>query len=356
MSNAEKRNAASSGNEGGAPKAGVLGRTSERYSGVDSDAIVLIGPSDRFDLERAVWCSRVMNDRRLDATTRFVAWHLGQRVNRHRGYAWPSTAFLSDLAGVKKRRVQQILTRLAELKIIAREKVGRAFRYRMIDVPGPEATPIRDFPDPTAAADATSIGASAPPPADEESCIQGTSSEGGSRTQGHSISRTEGTSIYLNPDLAEEDDLSDARAGPRAEIDGSRDLFGTQVDPPAASPKPRRPRRTGPPTALELTDFEIWYGGYPRHIGRKDALRAYVVAVRRGVSPELLLERRDAYAAAMRREGRAERHIALPATWLNGERWTDELRAEPDPPSRRQNPRQSMSDRYVARYGRTVLQ
>lgn len=71
----------------------------------------------------------------------------------------------------------------------------------------------------------------------------------------------------------------------------------------------------------EIPDFADFYTIYPRHEARKDALKAWGK-----LSPP---DQRDAIvgAAAWRRTflDRGLEYTPLPATWLRGERWTDEL-------------------------------
>jgi hypothetical protein len=68
-------------------------------------------------------------------------------------------------------------------------------------------------------------------------------------------------------------------------------------------------------------DFERWYSGYPRKEGKGQARKAFAAAMR-SVSLETLLAGRDRYAQACC--GREPKFIRLPATWLNGEGWSDE--------------------------------
>lgn len=69
-------------------------------------------------------------------------------------------------------------------------------------------------------------------------------------------------------------------------------------------------------------DFENWYAEYPRHEGRGAAVRAYRAARKKTDAVTLL-----AGAQRMRRQfpkGSDLKYCAMPATWLNGERWADE--------------------------------
>ncbi len=70
--------------------------------------------------------------------------------------------------------------------------------------------------------------------------------------------------------------------------------------------------------------FAIWYSIYPRHESRKDALKAWL-----RLKPDDQLIRTLIDAVEVQREylwhDREIRFIPLPATWLRGEKWTDEI-------------------------------
>lgn len=76
----------------------------------------------------------------------------------------------------------------------------------------------------------------------------------------------------------------------------------------------------------EPDGFDEWYAAYPRREARGGAAKAYRVALRKTDAPTLLAAART-YAEAQR--GTARQYVALPATWLNNERWLDETPAAP---------------------------
>jgi hypothetical protein len=67
------------------------------------------------------------------------------------------------------------------------------------------------------------------------------------------------------------------------------------------------------------SDFDRWWAAYPRKVGKGAAVRAYASAVRKA-PPDTLLSALTAYRFDSR-----EQFIPHPATWLNGERWLDEI-------------------------------
>jgi hypothetical protein len=71
-------------------------------------------------------------------------------------------------------------------------------------------------------------------------------------------------------------------------------------------------------------EFSSFYGAYPRHVGPKDAERAYRKARRQGISADVLLAGAKAAARHHAAAKTEQRFIPHPATWINGGRWRDE--------------------------------
>ena len=101
---------------------------------------------------------------------------------------------------------------------------------------------------------------------------------------------------------------------------------GDRSSPELVRPADRKSRKQ-PATATEQAEFDAFWAIYPRHVAKKPALDAFLVAVRRGVRATDIAQGASAYAAA--REGQDPSKTAHAASWLNQERWTDE--AEPSP-------------------------
>ncbi len=81
------------------------------------------------------------------------------------------------------------------------------------------------------------------------------------------------------------------------------------------------PTATPTPEPEIPADFATFYAVYPRHEARKDALKAWngLSAEDQQAAIEGALAWRKVYLT------REVQHRPLPATWLRGERWTDEL-------------------------------
>ena len=70
-----------------------------------------------------------------------------------------------------------------------------------------------------------------------------------------------------------------------------------------------------------LTQAEIIYQVYPKHVGKKAALKAITKALKE-VSFETLLEKTEEYTVSI--EGKDKEFIPHPATWFNQGRWEDD--------------------------------
>jgi hypothetical protein len=74
--------------------------------------------------------------------------------------------------------------------------------------------------------------------------------------------------------------------------------------------------------------FEEWWKVYPRRKGanpKKSAHQKWELAAKR-VGPEVLFEGVERYRAFCDREGKTgTEYVAMATTWLNGERWNDDL-------------------------------
>lgn len=84
-----------------------------------------------------------------------------------------------------------------------------------------------------------------------------------------------------------------------------------------------------PPVARE--DFDKFWAAYPRRIAKGAARKAWDKALKNGADPEEIIWGARAYASLPRDPADGLKYVAHPATWLNGERWTDEADPEPEP-------------------------
>lgn len=74
---------------------------------------------------------------------------------------------------------------------------------------------------------------------------------------------------------------------------------------------------------VDDADFDHFWMTYPRREAKKDAQKAWAQ-----MTPGQKFAAREAIGVHVRywnAAGRSKQYIPLPATWLRGERWTDEL-------------------------------
>jgi phage replication O-like protein O len=81
-------------------------------------------------------------------------------------------------------------------------------------------------------------------------------------------------------------------------------------------------RKLTRPDPAQIRAFEAWYAAYPKHVGRKPALKAWLK-----LDPDPVLVETIMTATARYADLKAiieARFVLDPATWINQERWTDE--------------------------------
>ena len=96
--------------------------------------------------------------------------------------------------------------------------------------------------------------------------------------------------------------------------------------------------------------FQKFYVEYPKHVGRGAAAKAFVRAMKKA-TPEQVTEGARKYASWCKKTGRESRFIPNPATWLNQERWDDDLPAlDTSAMLRRVNDLEKERKRHVAEF------
>jgi len=109
---------------------------------------------------------------------------------------------------------------------------------------------------------------------------------------------------------------------------------------PVPDPYPTRTRTREQASRKALGDgeperFEEFWETYSHKVGRKKAETAYRAALKKpGVTADLLVAAAAAYITWQMSEGKHPSYTKHPATWLNGEHWTDERTVRPPPQGR----------------------
>ncbi len=85
-----------------------------------------------------------------------------------------------------------------------------------------------------------------------------------------------------------------------------------------------RPVPSRPAASTDADEFEQWWGHYPKKVGKGQARTAFARSLKKA-SLEDLVQGADTFTA--RTANSDPKFIAHPATWLNGERWLDEVPA-----------------------------
>ena len=113
---------------------------------------------------------------------------------------------------------------------------------------------------------------------------------------------------------------------------GERDTIGTRAKRKAGRERDtsgtndnkgnKDNKDNNPPTPQGDDGFDAFWAEVPRKAGKGQALKAYRAALKKA-DAEIILQGMIDYAASV--QGKDAQYIAHPATWLNGERWQDEL-------------------------------
>lgn len=113
--------------------------------------------------------------------------------------------------------------------------------------------------------------------------------------------------------------------GSSSEVRPNTSVTSPEVRDEFATPFPSLPIPTSKDTSTVVdstaSDFAEWYATYPKKVAKPAAMRAYKKA-RKSASAATLLSGASVMAQAY---GIDQTYCPNPATWLNQERWTDEV-------------------------------
>lgn len=97
-----------------------------------------------------------------------------------------------------------------------------------------------------------------------------------------------------------------------------------QEQPSEPTPTPA-PALVEKPAEKPADGFTEWWPHYPKKVKKLDAEKAYRAALKRGVTPNELLDGLQRQKAAWKAKGTEPQYIPYPATWLRAGSWEDEL-------------------------------
>ena len=126
---------------------------------------------------------------------------------------------------------------------------------------------------------------------------------------------TSATSPQFRPQLVHNSDSLKPRKPNKRESAESDKLI-----PDSLSTKAKRKRTRSDPVAPQA--FERFYQAFPKHVGRHDALKAWLKLKPDDGLIAVIMAMVERYAAEVR--DTTPKFILHPATWLNGRRWEDE--------------------------------
>lgn len=138
------------------------------------------------------------------------------------------------------------------------------------------------------------------------------------------IVRRSGTSNFYVITSMEEDMTDETRANLAHEEDSNITKLDFSKKNIAKSNTTSRANLAHP---LDTPFFLAFWQAYPRRIGKGDARAAFTKAATRN-DPNLIVQAALAYAQHVLETGTEQKFIPHASTWLNGERWEDDLEAE----------------------------
>lgn len=107
---------------------------------------------------------------------------------------------------------------------------------------------------------------------------------------------------------------------------------------------PEKPSTLKP--ALIASAFEAWWKAYPRRTGKGAALKAYTSALKRA-SPDELMAGARTFSEWVERNEKPPQYVPHPSTWLNQDRWLDELKDDGYELDRRISPHAQIVEEHL---------
>ncbi|MGW4075939.1 helix-turn-helix domain-containing protein [Streptomyces asiaticus] len=270
---------------------------------------------------------------------------LARHADKHGRGAFPSVARLSAYACKDKRSVQRDLRKLLELGLI---RIGD--QTKALHLPEGKRPDVYDL-----ALERTVPGGRAS--SDEVTrasrvTLASSRRRGGKKKPSSDDFSEPGTGdvgVRGDADVTGDADVADGVTSTSQE--GRRPRHPNQKTEPTTEPKntPTPPASESesqgsalfdsPASFPDATDsqqqedaaFVAFYSRYPRKVSKGNARKAFAAAVKRGVKPETLIAAAEAHRDYWRRVRTETRFIPHPATWLNSERYDDELPAASPP-------------------------
>jgi predicted transcriptional regulator len=269
-----------------------------------------------------------------DTTARHVLQVLAEHAHPDGTGAHPSVLRLQYRTGYDRRTVQRALRRLEDANLIKPDgSVNGCTKWRLsVDIIRPQS-------------DWSSLEA-------EDERFRSAAAERQRRSRARRVTPLDSVTVTHSDDVTEDavthsDDVSHAlemrdvthSASARHALNAARttneppenQLPKDTYSPPAAASESspglfvvREPEATAAAPASD-DRFDDFWAAYPRKVGKGQARKAYAAALKRGVTAEQLIAAATAHAAYHAAARTPAQYVPHPATWLNGERYDDEL-------------------------------
>lgn len=102
-----------------------------------------------------------------------------------------------------------------------------------------------------------------------------------------------------------------------------RPAYGPTKGQQRATTKEVKKERKKEHSSLSQERFDLFWEKYPRKAGKKDAFKAWEKQKCFNGHFELIMEKVEVFSSSC--SGKDPQFIPLPSTWINGERWNDEI-------------------------------
>ena len=241
----------------------------------------------------------------LTPREKVVLLALADCMNATTGMCFPSARRLSEMTGLRPRRVWDVLWLLEEKGLITRinrelDSGGQGSNRYLLHLSEPVPPP-------------TSLPMTEPAQPYEEFYTPPMS-----KTTHPHVENDTGSMSKTTYPLCQKRHTNNRR---ELKEDNTHDqLFElTETEP---TPKPAKPKKR--PLGEYTEAFEDFWKIYPSNRGKAAAFKAWGKAKKRGATEEQLKTAAAAYGAYVTRLGRAEEHIKHASSWLNQDDWLDE--------------------------------
>lgn len=255
--------------------------------------------SDAFSRMRFDWLDAIGAHPDIDPAAFKVAYVISGLINRKTGDAWPSLDHLAAVIGVNERTVRRQIEALVKAGFLIKRRgnVRCPNRYRPAF---PDRTPMSDQNDPPDRTPVSDQGHTGRPDTHVQS---------GEFQSGHPC----------HPDRTFDDTLTGHGCPPISLNNSLIEILEEDISPPTPS-FAKSPKARGGKAALEI-EFEEFWKQFPRRVAKGQALKAFKAA---RAKAELATIMAGAHRYGEARTGQDPRFTKHPATWLNGQCWTDE--------------------------------